>query len=187
MGDRIVFIVGLFSLWFVLFFPFAWACRRIALPDAFHPIEAYVLGQVGGPLGLWLVFRGNRVALARRTELAVTEDIQRVSRPEVGLSHEEIEKRNRVLGRPESLELPGGYAWQPPPGEGPKRETGPVCMETFAKDTVVRQTKPETSEERLPHEPPMPPQIKASQAFQPPPADYQFTHCDEAEVEDKVD
>lgn len=122
----IVLIAGMLSLWIVVFFPFAIIARRMARPDAFHPIEAYVLGQAAGPLGVWLVKRGNDKAVL--TALRRAAEIDEARRIERESAEKGPQRHTGTIPRPD--EMPGGLAFKPPP-KTPVKKTGPVAMDTW--------------------------------------------------------
>jgi hypothetical protein len=116
--------------WILLFFPFAIWARRIARPDALNGIEAYVLGQTCGPVGIWLIVRANNTAHRRAQKLA--REIETSAPPEIP---EVIGREKRITeGIPKVDELPGGRAFKPPPTR-PTQKLNRQKMDTWSPQT----------------------------------------------------
>lgn len=169
--------VGVLCTWMVLFFPFAWWAQAITRSDALSRIEAYILGQTGGPLGVYAVMRANRKAAEKQYKDELLAETMKTHEVQAGLPPEEVQKQNKELGRPGLLESPGGRAWRAPPKEGLTPAKDQRSLDTVGLNTPVRSQ--EEPVEKTPFEPPEEPPIKAAGAFRPPPVDYRFTHADE--------
>jgi hypothetical protein len=176
-NNPVMTILGVLSLWMLLFFPFALWCRNIARPDALSRVEAFILGQFCGPVGVLLVMRANRRAAARayRKGLLV-EHVRSAPEPSYGETPEQVEQRVKALGRPEITEMPGGRAFRPPRDVRPVNRH--VQMDTVGLAGPARPA-PTARKEALPFDAP-PPVTKATGAWRPPPAtDPNFIHSDE--------
>ncbi|MBK8206249.1 MAG: hypothetical protein IPK87_05545 [Planctomycetes bacterium] len=111
--------IGVLCLWIVLFFPFAIWATKIVRPDALNTIEAYILGQTCGPVGIYLIKRANERAVIK----AQADELARRAPPP------EPPEIMHAPAQPPAF-LPGATAWRPPP-EGPPPQSGPVPMDTW--------------------------------------------------------
>ncbi len=111
--------IGVLCTWIVLFFPFAIWAMKIARPDALNSIEAYFLGQMCGPVGIYLVRRANERAVAK----ALSDELARKAAPP---------EPPEIMDAPATPPafLPGATAWRPPP-DAPPPQSGPVPMDTW--------------------------------------------------------
>lgn len=119
-GNPVFIGIALLCIWVLAGFPFAVMARRIARPDAFGPIEAYILGQAAGPIGLWLVIRANERAQHRQQLL----QMQKAQEPE--MLPEVYDPRQ---GAPGHMPPPGYRAYSPPPDQPPPPTT--ATMDTW--------------------------------------------------------
>jgi hypothetical protein len=177
-NNPVMTMLGVLGLWMLLFFPFALWCRNVARPDALSGLEAFILGQFCGPVGVMLVARANRRAVARAyREGLVVEHARSAPEPGYGETREQVEQRVRAVGRPDLTEMPGGRAFRLPHDVRPVNAQRQ--MERVGPADPVRPV-PAPRTEKLPLEPASPPLTKATGAWRPPPAaDPKFMHSDE--------
>ncbi|MBX3458823.1 MAG: hypothetical protein KF696_02520 [Planctomycetes bacterium] len=119
-GNPVFLAIAVFCLWALIGFPFAVLAVRIARPDAFSTIEAYLLGQVAGPLGLWLVVRANERAEYKRQMLMMQKHQESAPSPEI---------YDPAQGAPDGMPPPGYRAFSPPPDQPPPPTT--ATMDTW--------------------------------------------------------
>lgn len=167
------YFIGAICFWIVVFLPFALWARHITREDALSETEAYILGQSCGPVGVWLVMRQNQLAAAAAYRAGLLVDHIRDAPPAPeGETPEQMEKR--LKAEPPPLLNAGAYRAQ--------HDVKPVVtqkrLDTVGLHDRVRPA-PQPKVEAPPYEPPPPPATKAAIAWQPPPADYKFTHSDE--------
>ncbi len=117
--------IATIATWLLVCFPFALMARRMARTDALNPVEAFILGQACGPVGLWLVKRANDRAILRAQRGALL----RTQAEQVALA-----RSQKVGPATDSLltadEVPGSRAFKPPLKHKP-RTTGPAVMDSW--------------------------------------------------------
>jgi hypothetical protein len=176
-GSPVIALVGIICTWILVFFPFALWCRQIARADALSPVEAFILGQACGPIGLYLVRRANKAAAAAayRRDL-VLDELKKPDHRTPGAPVQEVQRNLREQGAPTIAEMPGAQAFRLKHAVRPAAPTRE--LERVGLNDPVRPEAP-VHDTPPPLEPKAPPPRKAGHAWQPPPADYKFTHSDE--------
>lgn len=119
-GNPVFLGIAILCIWVLVGFPFAIMARRIARPDALGPIEAYIIGQAAGPVGLWLVMRANERAEYRHQQLLMQKPKDPELLPEV---------YDPKRGTPDAMPPPGYRAFSPPPDQPPPPTT--ATMDTW--------------------------------------------------------
>lgn len=163
-GNPVFLAIGTICTWIVVFFPFGVICAHIARQDAFNGLEAFLIGQCTGPVGIWLILKANRKAERNAVAAAMVVDYVRTApEPMPTETPEQIQEFNRKHGAPRPHEMPGGQAFRPPHEPGHTEQSTPAQM-----DTLNAPPPPEPPPiEKAPLEPEEI-KVKGASAFRPP-------------------
>jgi hypothetical protein len=169
-----VYFISAVGAYIVVFFPFAMWARHITRQDALSTVEAYILGQSCGPVGVWLVMRENKKAEAKayRAGLLV-EHVRTAPEPDVAETPHQMEQRLKAAPPP----LLNATAYRARQDLKPAAKAAE--MPTFTMNEEVRPA-PAPHQPRPLQEPVPSPPVKAGIAWrQPHSADPSFMHSDE--------
>ena len=176
-GNPVFLGIGIICTWLVLFFPFALYCQHAARNDVFSGLEAYLIGQCAGPVGVWLILRANRKAelkakqdhYVREAVREIPDDPPDVVEPPPGGYHPQT--------------MPGGQAWRAP-HDPDHSEAPPGTVEMQRSDGQPEAPPPpeEPHEEKEPFEP-QEVKIKAGDAYRPPPKPGRPIHRQETKMD----